>query len=31
MLDLDLAFQIEKPSIIRDASSKEEKVNYKKW
>ena len=30
MLDLDLAFQVEKPAIT-DASSNEEKAHYKAW
>ena len=31
MLDLDLAFQVEKPASITDASSNEEKAHYKAW
>ena len=31
VLDLDLAFQVEKPVAITDASSNEEKAHYKAW
>ncbi|KAJ1384422.1 Zinc finger, CCHC-type [Sesbania bispinosa] len=31
VLDLDLAFQVEKPAAITDASSNEEKAHYKAW
>ena len=31
MLVLDLAFQVEKPTVIVDASSHEEKAHYKAW
>ena len=31
VLDLDLAFQVEKPTTITDASSSEEKAHYKAW
>ena len=31
MLDLDLAFQVEKPAAITDANSNEEKAHYKAW
>ena len=31
MLDLDLAFQVEKSVAITDASSDEEKAHYKAW
>ena len=31
VLDLDLAFQVEKPATITDASSNEEKAHYKAW
>ena len=31
MLDLDLAFQVEKSTAIMDASSNEEKSHYKAW
>ena len=31
VLDLDLAFQVEKPASITDASSNEEKAHYKAW
>jgi len=31
VLDLDLAFQVEKPTAITDASSNEEKAHYKAW
>ena len=31
VLDLDLAFQVEKSASITDASGNEEKVHYKAW
>ncbi|KAJ1404466.1 Retrovirus-related Pol polyprotein from transposon TNT 1-94 [Sesbania bispinosa] len=31
VLDLDLAFQVEKPAVVTDASSNEEKAHYKAW
>jgi len=31
VLDLDLAFQVEKSAVITDASSNEEKAHYKAW
>ena len=31
VLDLDLAFQVEKPTAITDVSSNEEKAHYKAW
>jgi len=31
VLDLDLAFQVEKPTAITDANSNEEKAHYKAW
>ena len=31
VLDLDLAFQVEKSAAITDASSNEEKTHYKAW
>jgi len=31
VLDLDLAFQVEKPAAITDASNNEEKAHYKAW
>ena len=31
VLDLDLAFQVEKPTAITNASSNEEKAHHKAW
>jgi len=31
VLDLDLVFQIQKPTVMTDASSHEEKTHYKAW
>ena len=31
VLDLDLAFQVEKPTTITDISSNEEKAHYRAW
>jgi len=31
VLDLDLAFQIEKLDVVTDASSNEEKAHYRAW